>query len=164
MRVGRDASVSPPRFCGFTNPSFRFVREGSAAFRDGAHLGNSSGTALAARGGGVDARIHRDGGNGWRHFKCIACGGGPKNDRAEARNYQPCSPLTSLIHDFCGDIAAMNFKRLTIDNEDSLIKSNRAVADDSRRVFEKYPNFTISVVCARVLPLTNCTYGVSKAN
>ena len=73
-------------------------------------------------------------------------------------------PLTSLIHDFCGDIAAMNFKRLTIDNEDSLIKSNRAVADDSRRVFEKYPNFTISVVCARVLPLTNCTYGVSKAN
>ena len=72
-------------------------------------------------------------------------------------------PPTSLIHDFCGDIATMNFKRLTIDNEDSLIKSNRAVADDSRRVFEKYPNFTISVVCARVLPLTDCTYGVSIA-
>lgn len=40
----------------------------------------------------------------------------------------------------------MDFKRLTIDNEDSLIKSNRAVADDSRLVFEKYPNFAISVV------------------
>ena len=54
--------------------------------------------------------------------------------------------LTSLIHDFCGDFAAMDFKRLTIDNEDSLIKSNRAVADDSRLVFAKYPNFAISVV------------------
>ena len=89
--------------------------------------------------------------------------GGPKNDRAEVRNYHLVLPLTSLIHDFCGDIAAMNFKRLTIDNEDSLIKSNRAVADDSRLVFEKYPNFAISVVCARVLPLTDCTYGVSIA-
>lgn len=73
--------------------------------------------------------------------------------------------LTSLIHDFCGDFAAMDFKRLTIDNEDSLIKSNRAVADDSRLVFEKYPNFAISVVCARALPLTDCTYwGVNSTD
>ena len=60
--------------------------------------------------------------------------------------------LTSIIHDFCGDFAAMDFKRLTIDNEDSLIKSNRAVADDSRLVFEKYPNFAISVVSGSIPP------------
>ena len=159
MRVGRDASVSPPRFCGFTNPSFRFVREGSAAFRDGAHLGNSSGTALAARGGGVDARIHRDGGNGWRHLKCIACGGGPKMTAQKPETTNLFLTLTSLIHDFCGDFTAMDFKRLTIDNEDSDHKSKRAAADDSRLVLEKYPNFAISVVCARALPLTDCTYG-----
>lgn len=71
--------------------------------------------------------------------------------------------LTSLIHDFCGDFAAMDFKRLTIDNEDSLIKSNRAVADDSRLVFEKYPNFAISVVCARALPQLIAHTGGSTA-
>ena len=54
--------------------------------------------------------------------------------------------LTSLIHDFCGDFTAMDFKRLTIDNEDSDHKSKRAAADDSRLVLEKYPNFAISVV------------------
>ena len=67
--------------------------------------------------------------------------------------------LTSLIHDFCGDFTAMDFKRLTIDNEDSDHKSKRAAADDSRLVLEKYPNFAISVVCARALPLNDCTYG-----
>jgi hypothetical protein len=64
-------------FCGFVI-LLSFRGRGICGVSDGAHLGKPSGTALAASGGGVYARIHRDGGNGWRHLKCIACGGGPR--------------------------------------------------------------------------------------